>query len=891
MKPLLRLFRKTPAPPPPPPPTLPQRIAALQTAPSEVVVTTALSADEEGLRVAAIRLLRDGDALRTLAGLGEAPEGAAVRTPQAVRLTAHERLAQLIDDGSIDFAAFCTGRAQRPETLSVAALCHDPCRLPQALARIDDPGVLARLACEGPSSRVRQAAAAAIEDPAQLRDLLQRVRGKDKAAYRIVKQKCDAIAAEKRKAEDFAREADALCAALERLSRRTPDPLYAASLQVLAAQWLALPRRPDPDIEQRGLAAIERCRTVIAARESDLARHASEAAARQEAAAAHARALVAEQRDAAERAEAEARALAAATAAREAEDRVRAEQRAAEDVAHRQIGSLIRLATDALQGGNTRRAARFRLELQEALRMAPTLPSYLARRLQQLDAKLNELRQWKDYAVAPKRIELIEEMEALVGSQEEPEALAERIRALQQEWRTISKGIASGESEETERFQRAFQAAFKPCQEHFALQAAVRRENLQGRKRVLERLNVFEASQEAEHADRSLLRQVLREAPREWRSHSPVDREAGRTIQVEFDQAMDRLRAILTAWYERNEAEKRTLIAQARHWSTAEDTTQAIDAVQQLHVRWKETGPASREQAQALWDEFRDLCDAVYRRRDQAYALYAAALEATKAQAIALCEQIEHAGSAPIADRAAANAKITEWRAAFEALEELPGADARGLQDRFERALARYEASLTEQDRKDSEAAMPKLFEAGQHIRAYERAVLQNAELGEREALRSNADAFIAGVKRWPKGGLQAVKQALARAASASDPDYAARERALRELCVRSEILSSTPTPLEDETLRRAYQLGLLMKGMGQVSETDDRDWDAMLVEWIGIGAIAPEAHEDLERRFMGCMAKRPTKSRSGSAVQGRNRGEQRPRRDEHGRSDSYRRR
>jgi hypothetical protein len=879
MKPLLRLFRKAPSALPPPPPTLPQRIAALQAAPGEIVVTTALGGDEEGLRVAAVRLLPDGDALRTLAGLADAPEGAAMRTPQKVLLAAHERLAQLIDDGSIDFAAFCAGRAQRPETLAVAALCRDPDRLRQALARIDDPGVLARLACEAPSSRLRQAAAATVDDPVQLRDLLQRLRTKDKAAYRIVKQKCDAIAAERRKAEDFARETDALCAALERVSKRVPDPLYAASVEVLAAQWLALPHRPDPDIEQRALAAIERCRTVIAARESELARQASEAAVRREAAAAQARALEAERREAAERAEAGARALAAATAAREAEERARAEQRAAEDETHRQIGSLIRLANGALQGGNTRRAARFRLELEESLRAAPTVPPHLTRRLQQLDEKLNELRQWKDYAVAPKRIEVIEEMEALVGSQEEPGALAERIRALQQEWRTVNKGIASGESEETERFQRAFQAAFKPCQEYFAQQAAARRENLEARRRVLERLKVVEASQEAEHADRSLLRQVLREAPREWRSHSPVEREAGRSLQAEFDQSMDRLRTLLTAWYEGNEAEKRTLIERARQLSTAEDTTQAIDAVQQLQVRWKETDPASREQAQALWDEFRELCDAVYRRRDQAYALQAAALEATRTQAITLCEQIEQSVSAPVEDRAAAKAKTTEWRAAFEALGDLPRADARGLQGRFERALSRYEASLSEQDRRDSEAAMSKLLEAGQHIRAYERAVLQNAELAEREALKTTADAFIAGVRRWPRGGLQAVKHALTRAAAASDADYAARESALRELCVRSEILSSTPTPPEDEALRRAYQMGLLMKGMGRVSETDDRDWDAMLVEWIGIGAIAPAAHEALERRFMGCMAKRPTTSRPSAPVLGRDHGEPSPRR------------
>ena len=64
----------------------------------------------------------------------------------------------------------------------------------------------------------------------------------------------------------------------------------------------------------------------------------------------------------------------------------------------------------------------------------------LTRQLQQLsDEKLNELKQWKDYAVAPKRIELSEAMEALIGSSDEPQVLANRIKALQQEWQTISK--------------------------------------------------------------------------------------------------------------------------------------------------------------------------------------------------------------------------------------------------------------------------------------------------------------------------------------------------------------------------------------------------------------------------------------------------------------------
>jgi hypothetical protein len=891
MNPFARLFGK----PPPPPPTLPQRVASLQTASAEVVVTTALGRDEERLRVAAVRLLSDGDAVRTLAGLADPADAAAACTPAPVRQAAQARLAQLIDEGSLDFAAFCAGREHRPETLAVAALCQDPDRLRQALARIDDPAVLAQLAIDSPSSRLRQLAAAAIEHPAQLNDLLKRVRGKDKTVYRLIKQKCDALTAAERQTAEAAREASALCASLERHGARTHDALYATTLEVLTARWLALPTRPDPTVEQRGQQAIERCRDVIAAHGRAVARQAAERATEQEARDARERAHQAAQRAAAEQAEADARASAAAAAVREADDKARAEQRTAEEMAHRQIGSLIRLAKDALQGGNTRRAARFRLAIEEALPTASAVPTYLTRSVQQLDDQLSELRQWKDYAVAPKRIELIEEMEALVGSQEEPEALAERIRALQQEWRTIGKGIASDASADAERFQRAFQAAYRPCQEHFASQAAIRRENLEARRRVLERLRAFEASQAAEHADRRLLVQVLREAPREWRSHSPVDREAARSVQIEFDQSMDRLRQFLRAWHEGNEAQKRSLIAQAQQLSTVADTTRAIDGVKRLHELWKETGPASRDQAQALWDEFRELCDAVYRRREQAYAQHAAGLEAAKAQAVALCVQVEQEGTAAAADRVAGRARIPQWRAAFDALGEMPQADARGLRDRFERAISQYETRLARQDRRDAEAAVSNLLEAGRHIRAYERAVMQDAAPAERENLRNAAEHFVAGVQRWPKGGLQAVRQALARADSAAGSDDEARARALRLLCIRCELRSSTPTPPEDEALRRDYQMRLLMESMGQASRPDDREWDAMLLDWIGIGAVAPEAHEDLQRRFLRCLAQRPATSPRGAAFQShaggagrteRNAAERTTRRAPRGRSD-----
>ena len=63
----------------------------------------------------------------------------------------------------------------------------------QAAIEARDAGTVGRLVLEGTSTRIRQQAAQAVEDPAQLRQLIKDVRGgNDKSVYRILTRKRDA---------------------------------------------------------------------------------------------------------------------------------------------------------------------------------------------------------------------------------------------------------------------------------------------------------------------------------------------------------------------------------------------------------------------------------------------------------------------------------------------------------------------------------------------------------------------------------------------------------------------------------------------------------------------------------------------------------------------------
>jgi hypothetical protein len=741
--------------------------------------------------------------------------------------TAQIRAEQLIDAGSIDFSAL-------------------------------DPARVAQLAVESPSSRVRQSAAEAVEDPAQLKQLLKQVRNKDKNVYKIVKQKCDALNAEQRKAAQIANEVESLCASLERHSHKIYDPLYTPAFELLESRWRSLVPPPSSAMEQRARGAVERCREVIAEHGRQLAQQAARAAAQQTARENHERAQHEAEEAALAQSAAEAQLRTEAALLREAEQAALAAQQAADEQLIRRLTGLIRNAHGALSEGNTQRAAGLRRALEEKLASAPALPPHLTRMLQQLDAKLNELKQWKDYAVAPKRIALIEEMQRLGGSTEQPKVLADRIKSLQQEWRTISQGIVSDTGEDWERFHQASQAAYQPCREYFDAQAALRQENLGKRKLLLARLEAFEQAQSGEITDWRLLAEVLREAPQEWRRHFPVDREAGRAVQEEFDLAMARLHARLDAWHEHNAEQKQSLIKRARHLLTLEDSREAIDAAKRLQSQWKEAAPATRDQDQRLWNEFRELCDAVFKKRQQAFAEHAAGLEVSKVKALELCEEAERVAALSGPELLEGAAKIPEWRSAFDALGEMPRAEARGLEARFERALDLCGTRVAQQHERNEEQSYTNLFEAGRHVQSYAWAVARNADAAELETLKQAAEAFIAGVQRWPKAGLQSVSESLAKAATMSAADTAASERSLRTMCVRCEIHSETPTPAEDEGLRREYQVQRLMRGMGQGSQTTEADWHAIALEWIRGGAVAPAVYEGLRERFMRCRAKRP---------------------------------
>ena len=130
-------------------------------------------------------------------------------------------------------------------------------------------------------------------------------------------------------------------------------------------------------------------------------------------------------------------------------------QRAADEARTHEILGLLRQARAALDHGGTARAARLRASIAEKLPASPALPAWFARQLEQVDSQLAELQDWKTFRVVPKRAELVQRMQSLVGTDLAPEELAQQIRRLRDEWRTLNRGTGEDPADELQQFQEA----------------------------------------------------------------------------------------------------------------------------------------------------------------------------------------------------------------------------------------------------------------------------------------------------------------------------------------------------------------------------------------------------------------------------------------------------
>src|SRR5699024_1480540 len=103
----------------------------------------------------------------------------------------------------------------------------------------------------------------------------------------------------------------------------------------------------------------------------------------------------------------------------------------------------------------------------------------------------------------------------------------------------------------------------------------------------------------------------------QWREHFPIPREHASAMGKRFGRIRHNLQKLIDERAQEVASAKRELIESAQAVLAADQPSrQRAEQAKALQQRWRSLGRAPKGEEQALWQEFRDVCDRIFALRD-----------------------------------------------------------------------------------------------------------------------------------------------------------------------------------------------------------------------------------------------------------------------------------
>ena len=444
------------------------------------------------------------------------------------------------------------------------------------------------------------------------------------------------------------------------------------------------------------------------------------------------------------------------------------------------------------------------------------------RQFQSLTAQLTEIRDWQGYAATPKKEALCVSMEALVESSTDaavdPSVLADKINALQEEWKTIGPIARQDDKILWNRFRAAADKAYLPCKAFYADMAVQRQQNLANRQQLVTQLTEYEASMDWETADWGIVQKTLDAAREAFRSFSPVDRHEHKNSQASLQEISDKIYAHIKAEYQSNIEAKEALISQATALQEVAELSQAIEQSKQLQAHWKTIGMTPNKADQKLWQEFRIACDAVFSRRDEERQQNKAQVEAN----IDIAEAIIAKAEAAAKETDSASKEILQQSQAEFAELSLPKAVYGKLRKRLSDAQQQQEDTAVQTKLAKNKLVWTVLADKLMAISS------KASNLSQAETLYQADNNDI----KLPQG----IEKSLVESKWADEDNELSNTDDLRNACISLEIAAELESPTEDQQARMAVQVQRLAQGLGQAGSLQQQVTSSVN-QWLSLNA------------------------------------------------------
>ncbi|HBX39451.1 MAG TPA: DUF349 domain-containing protein, partial [Marinobacter adhaerens] len=426
-------------------------------------------------------------------------------------------------------------------------------------------------------------------------------------------------------------------------------------------------------------------------------------------------------------------------------------------------------------------------------------------RMQLLTGQLRELSDWQGFATEPKQIALCEQMEYLAEQPMDPEAKAERIKELQNEWRDLG---GSSDRSLWSRFKAASDKAYEPCKAYFSAKSGLKQANLEKRSAICQQLESFLDNADWSSIDWKAAERIHQTARQEWKEAWPVEFRDNRGVQKRFDELLKRLEAPLDEERRKNEGLKQTIVDKAQALVEHEPLQEAMNQAKALQGDWQAIGITRHREDRKLWQAFRKACDQIFARRDAERSEQQQASRAADETAQAGLNQVS--GISPESDEQAVTA-------ALATLKDIDAATlSKGVREQVQQEKQRLSKILS--------------------------ALRLQAKMASWQSLVMAATAGQSSSESAPQHWA-----ALAETSDASDPV---------ELVIRAEILCGVPSPEADQQRRMEIQVQRLANGMGSADNSTDQmqDVEKLLAAWC-LGGTGKNADTELAERLNRAIA------------------------------------
>ncbi|WP_419813468.1 DUF349 domain-containing protein [Bacterioplanoides sp.] len=198
---------------------------------------------------------------------------------QDVRDTARQTWLERLLNGQQSLSAIHDNQT----LIRIASLTNDQQQRLEAVSRITDQNERLQLAMNNPVAKVRLAAAEGINDSDKLQQLMAYAQGKDKAVYRLCKDRLNASKAERDAQQALQTRIQTLLANAEQLNRLGYNPEFNGRYQVISKEWQTLSEQASSELQTAMQQQLDQAQATLTQHAEEEARQAQQQQAAQQA--------------------------------------------------------------------------------------------------------------------------------------------------------------------------------------------------------------------------------------------------------------------------------------------------------------------------------------------------------------------------------------------------------------------------------------------------------------------------------------------------------------------------------------------------------------------------------------------------------------------------------